>query len=393
MSKCPACLSETSIQFANYTRLAAFLFPVPHRTALEIEKIDLLLNACCHCSHIYQDKPDIDLINKIHKDYYRHYPVSSAPNFELVYREPFDKFFDNNFKASEGKRLLEIGCSKKENLFRFAGIGFDCIGIDPSPLLSNDNLTNITLISGFYENTDIGNPVDIIIMRFVLEHIVELDSHLDKMHRDLLPGGRVFVQVPNTEYYLSAMQPLFAAHEHPNYFTAASIEALFNRHGFKKIQILAESFEPSLCACFEKSFENTDKHLKPANVNLPYLTYTQHKNRIKDELLKYIKTSATRQIILYGCGLLCWWILSELESELVQYNIVLVDDNIALHQHFIAWQTGLEVQKPDQLKITTESIVILTVNPCYHNVIMANINKLGWTTPVLRLISNGQWLF
>ena len=236
---CPACGNNANEQSMSFDQFPEFLFPMNEGVAKIVEGRDLIVNRCLDCGHIFQSKYDITLLSKIYGTYYANYPYDANETMSQPYRRPFDLFCElmlqSNNKA-KGKKLLEVGCSNPENMCSFVDMGYECTGVDPSPLAGNGKkIKGVRIISDYYENCASGGDYHVIISRFNLEHITDLGAHLKKMYADLRVGGRVVLQVPNIEYYIQKNQPLFVAHEHIHYFSENSLFRLFARHGFNLV--------------------------------------------------------------------------------------------------------------------------------------------------------------
>ena len=85
---------------------------------------------------------------------------------------------------------------------------------------------------------------DVIVLLTVLEHIVDLNSTLENVSRILVPGGLLFLRVPDAcrfaDYDDSPFQQF--SPEHVNYFSIASATNLLGEHGYR----LAASEEAAL---------------------------------------------------------------------------------------------------------------------------------------------------
>jgi len=233
---CPACLSANCESALSYEALPLIPFPVSECLAKEAELHAFTLDACRDCGHLFQPEPDLELLKIIYEQYYEFYPHENDPGFYDLYRKPFFRMFElivaTRLPAGE-KRLLEIGCSKAENMKPFREEGFSCIGIDPSPLArQGTGEPGIRLIEGYYEDTVLAEQVDVIVARHVLEHTVDLQVLLGKCSHDLRTGGLFFVQVPNILFFIDNSQPLFVSHEHVHYYTIRSLVEVIARHGF-----------------------------------------------------------------------------------------------------------------------------------------------------------------
>lgn len=382
-SLCPACGWETSTG-RIIARVPVFLFPVPQAVASTIEHKELRILSCAHCGHLFQPDVSPALLQRIYETYYAHYPLSQCESFNQTYRTPFDRLFANTLKklGIHGGRLLEIGCSSPANLENFARLGFSCVGVDPSPLAAGRSHPNIQIVQGFYESSTTNGPFDVIVSRFNLEHIPDLDTHLSKIRSDLSPDGVAFVQVPNAEYQVRRGQPFFFAHEHIHYFNLASLGALFARHGMNLIGGGGED-DPSLVACFRvaaSSSEQTDSSFHRAWDR--HVAMTQTLGREVADRVRQAKHP-----VCYGCGMTLYWLLTLLDADQVA-DMDIVEDNTALHGLRAPGFTR-PIGPPDRDLLARADLVMLTLSPLYHDQVQLRLAQLCPDSVAL-LISDGQ---
>ena len=376
---CPACGGQPCTSALNMPDHPSFMFPMSKTGAASVKRAPLSLEICHNCGHIFQATVDRDLLKLIYQDYYADYPYDTDEAMIEPYRAPFLTFAKMILEShcKDKGVLVEIGCSKAENLLPFADHGFRCIGIDPSPLSGRAAAAhkNIEILEGYYESTQVNEQASVIVSRFNLEHIVDIPTHVQKMRDDLKDGGLILVQVPNVELWLENGQPLFAAHEHPQYFCLASLSALFRRFGFSMVSFYS-SGQPSIIACFEKT--PTAITVTTPNTYEKFGVYRASVIRRRETLLSLLDLSSP--VIAYGCGLTLFWLLSELPDDFWA-NLIVVDDNQALHGKYLPAYV-LPVQAPSLDLFATGATVILTLNSLYHPRVIERLKKLQSTTPI-----------
>lgn len=383
---CPACGAGGCANVLDYPDLPVFFFPMPRSDAPRVEQRDLVLHGCGVCGHVFQATVDEDLLKLIYGDYYANYPYDTDEAQVSVYRETFNSMFKlvvTTQPNAAGGRLLEIGCSKADNMAPFVDYGFSCIGIDPSPLAGEGRAVGqVEIISGFYEAVSLPDAVGVIVSRFSLEHIPDAPKYVAKMRTDLEDGGFVFVQVPNLEYYIRNGQPLFGAHEHCHYFTLRSLCALFGRFGMSPVMFYEED-QPSIVACFKKG--DTGVRVASANVADKFPAYKSAlslKRRKIDEIFR----SADR-VVLYGCGLVMIWMLTGISSDELR-KVTVVDDNESLWGKFTP-TFGIEVKPPDPEEFRDRPRVILSLNPLYYDAVARRLEALNVCLDVVAVEEDG----
>jgi len=378
---CPACGGFASCSTMNFPDFPAFLFPMAKGLAEKVEVADLELSLCQDCGHIFQAKTDKTLLSRIYCEYYTNYPYDVDEAMTHAYRQPFNQFFDLMLPAhavGPTAKLLEIGCSRPENMQPFVEKGWTCTGIDPSPLANDANAkSNIRILSGYYEETAAVEPVDVIVSRFNLEHITDLSGHLLKMKHDLKDEGRVIVQVPNVSYYLENRQPLFVAHEHIHYFSQNSLTTLFERFGFTTVACYSAK-QPSVLACFEKTTLSCGPGDPVAGLIEGYKANIFSK---ADDLARHLR--GKERVVFYGCGLALYWVLSVLRDRLPP-QVTVIDDNPAHAGKALPFH-DFTVHLPTTELLDQADLVILTLNPLYHERVMSRLRSHERPLDLLRI--------
>ena len=77
------------------------------------------------------------------------------------------------------------------------------------------------MVDSFYERHMFEEKFDCIVSRFNLEHILDLNEFMEKIKTDLKPSCLLFIQVPNSQNFLSNGIINIFAHEHAHYFCEA----------------------------------------------------------------------------------------------------------------------------------------------------------------------------
>lgn len=232
--KCPICNSDKTSNFLSIDNLPLILFPVKGEMRDNILNKTIDSYFCDECTHIFKKPLDENESDIIYKKYYSFYPFDNLESMNASYRKPFADLFSRvltRVKDKKFKTLLEVGCSSGKQLETYNGYNLECFGIDPSPL----NEMNNNFISGKYEEYKFKNKFDIIVSRFNLEHINNINYFLQKIYSDLSVDGLVFIQVPNIKTYIENLIPLFLSHEHIHYFNPYSLFLAVNNNQFEII--------------------------------------------------------------------------------------------------------------------------------------------------------------
>ena len=165
---------------------------------------------------------------------------SSVQRLKLVLR--LRHLVQGNAPDAAPIRLMDFGCGDGEVLGAARALGMQAIGIDISA-----SRADAARISGGLVYPDLaafddlgGGKVHAVVLSQVLEHVSDPVGLLQQIAQCLLPGGVLFVAVPNCaglsvprsfdEFH--HLQPL----EHLNAFTPASLRAVAARAGFRPLR-------------------------------------------------------------------------------------------------------------------------------------------------------------
>jgi hypothetical protein len=243
----------------------------------------------------------------------------------------------------------------------FLDRGYQCTGVDPSS--EDGNHGSIQVVGERYERVRFTEPFNVIVLRFVLEHIVDLDELLRRVGSDLCEGGRVFVQVPNVHQWIHGGTLCVGAHEHIQYFTRESLLALFRRFGYEVVYHNG-SGSPSMIVCFEKSANDGCKD---------YRAFQSVLSASDDQVQTLL--SSCRTVCFYGAGLQLMWLLYSSRFDASGKILHVVDDNEMLTGRCLP-ALGLPVQKLSSDIVAKSDGVVLTLNSIYHESAIRKLRQL-----------------
>ena len=140
----------------------------------------------------------------------------------------------NSFKLSN-KRLLDVGCGTGDFLHMALNNNWEVTGIEPNTsarAIANSKVNNAVYAETYLHKFE-NNSFDVITLWHVLEHLPNLETHINVLNKLLKPKGRLIIAVPNyksfdAQYYKS----YWAAYDVPRHlwhFSKESIQVLFNR--------------------------------------------------------------------------------------------------------------------------------------------------------------------
>lgn len=132
-----------------------------------------------------------------------------------------------------GARVLEVGCGDGSFLAMLAE-RYDAVGVEPSRAASQlAAARGLAVRNEYFDPAAFGAEFDAVVLRFVLEHIFDVNPFVEGLARVVKPGGYCALEVPN--YAVMAREGRFFDfyREHTFYFDAATLCALMRRHGFE----------------------------------------------------------------------------------------------------------------------------------------------------------------
>lgn len=130
-----------------------------------------------------------------------------------------------------GLSLIEVGCGKGLFLERLLAAGFDITGMDPTYQGANPAIRRT------YFTADAGIRGAGIILRHVLEHILDPVAFLAAIRDANGGGGKIYIEVPCIDWIAAHRSWFDIFYEHVNYFRLADFQRMFGvvhlaRHSF-----------------------------------------------------------------------------------------------------------------------------------------------------------------
>jgi methyltransferase family protein len=192
-------------------------------------RADFHLYDCPHCLHI-QAISELPIQHFYNEDY--SYTVN---NSGAQGRQDF--FVGRVLQHAAGKRfnrVIELGCFDLSLLKKLQANGVVAdhwIGIDPVPLRNAGEMDDILFINGYFQDVDIPylneDLPDLIVSDQVFEHIPATRDVLHSFSKIAAPNSSFIVCVPSVELLIDNFSFHNIIHEHLNYFSAATLGALF----------------------------------------------------------------------------------------------------------------------------------------------------------------------
>jgi 2-polyprenyl-3-methyl-5-hydroxy-6-metoxy-1,4-benzoquinol methylase len=138
------------------------------------------------------------------------------------------------------EKLLDFGCSEGALFKAFSRAGFTgrMVGIEANPEFAAfaTSTPGVTVHSSL---ADINEPVDLVIVNHVLEHLTRPREILLALRGRLNAGGRLYIDVPDAEQY-SSIQDFHIAHV--AHYTSRTLHQLVRDAGYVVLEL--EKHEP-----------------------------------------------------------------------------------------------------------------------------------------------------
>jgi 2-polyprenyl-3-methyl-5-hydroxy-6-metoxy-1,4-benzoquinol methylase len=143
-------------------------------------------------------------------------------------------------KPKDTMFVLEVGCGAGGILQYFKEQGCRVKGIDLGEeyLEYGRSKYGLNLSSGTIADINLDEPPDLIIYSHVLEHVLELNDELQRVHEILSSNGIVYVELPGVMNIMQSYDMdflMFLQNAHTYHFTLTSLENLMQRNHFELI--------------------------------------------------------------------------------------------------------------------------------------------------------------
>lgn len=239
--------------------LAVFDKPPKGENTFGCDQYHRKLYRCLNCGLI-SNYHDIDL-SEIYNGKYHHAAYHGAAIFErfnhvmaLPYAQSDNKhrvariadYFLLKRQNAE-KKLCDIGSGMGVFPAAMTQIGWQVTAIDPdfNNVAHLTSLGNIEICIGQFPDVDIDGKYQLVTFNKVLEHIQPIVQTLAAAHRILMPGGIVYIELPDGEYALKEgvhRQEFFLEHFYA--FSMPSLMLLAMRAGMA-VEIAERIRDPS----------------------------------------------------------------------------------------------------------------------------------------------------
>ena len=202
------------------------------------------IDSCRHCDFTFTNPRPLDKnLDKYYKsENYISHTNSNTGFFNFIYQNIRKHTTEKKCKLikmliSKGS-LLDVGCGTGEFLHTCKNAGYNVVGIEPAKIARDQAIDNYKL--NVSAKTDLNqfdkNEFDIITMWHVLEHVTDINSYLEKIHKILKHKGKIVVAVPNHKSwdakYFGSYWAAWDVPIHVSHFTENTIKRFFKKFGY-----------------------------------------------------------------------------------------------------------------------------------------------------------------
>jgi len=313
------------------------------------------LGFCKNCTFLFCLNPLDD--ESIKKYYEKNFQLRST---DLDVVEEFvhasqSKFIDDHFSL-KNKNVLEIGANTGKLLNHLKKLYscqtyFDELNFEAVNILEN--------IQGHKSKKALGKnkKFDVIIMRHVLEHIVDPIQYLLKIQKDLSDDGVIFIEVPDFTFLDNHNDTLLF--EHVNYFSQLTLSRVLDSAGlivigqkFSITENYATISDRALRVIARKKPKELKSGIKKA-INYHQKFRVNGTNKIMEEIIK--KAGKRAKIGFYAAS---WWAERFLlNTNLKRINIVGFFDKDKKKQNTI--YLNLKIYPPSEIHRLKPDIIFV----------------------------------
>jgi hypothetical protein len=225
----------------------------PLRSLLQNQPMGKLSLRCCKSLNFIENQAfDQNVI--FYDDNYQN-SQSHSPSFQ-IHMEEVLKILKGEFP--KGSRLVEVGCGKGEFVELtikdgwFNATGYDSVYEGSNPSIAKRYLTEGDRLEA-----------EIVVLRHVLEHIQAPHRFLALLKK-VFGSAHVYIEVPNYDWIVDNRAFYDITYEHVNYFTSASLLALFDTPPKSAGLFFENQYQfivgelSSLSLNFERHYESSD---------------------------------------------------------------------------------------------------------------------------------------
>lgn len=363
---CPLCgLSDPRPVWRRQSYPATGGKAIPIEKAQAVPWLPMEISLCLNCDHIYQSRPPApEVLESFYSGFYATTDPSTAlggtPSKSLA-------VFLEQIRQAVGDRrgrALEIGAYDGYFLHLLEEDGWSATGYEPADIGElGKEIFKVDIRREFYQPGCSGESWDLVVSRYVFEHLSSPREMIASIFQDLAPGGWLALEVPDLQTRLKEGTLGSFVHEHISYFVPATFRRLVEESGFE-VKEMAHSADglaliaqkPTTRASAHKAHLASQQH-QPAQELIAQFKrrQTEQRQRFTRELSRW---SGSESFIVYGGDshttelLVDGWLPPEKVS-------CIIDDDPA-KQGCVAAGFSIPIVSCDQLPQPGQALVVLS---------------------------------
>lgn len=379
--KCPCC-DRDHLQFVTRIHQLPTRTSLVYRSkgdAINCPRGDIELVQCLSCGFMWNTQFDEALVE--YSD-----ASEESQNYSNFYTSYMQKEIAGLVEKEKirGKTILEIGCGKGDFLAQICALGNNTgIGYDPTyqeGRYAKRSIVQLTFRKRFFTFESLDHDIDLIVLRMTLEHIESVGDFIGKLVEFAKESGNVpiYITLPNSEIILTDQKFCDVVYEHVNYFTRASMRAVFERFGYGFQHIQVDFNGQHLLGVAERL--NGEVHIVQEQPIIADARSLYAKADIWGQRLETMKAEG-KSVVMWGSGSKATAFFNQVEgADCIR---AVIDINPYRHNTFVAG-LGIPVVPPSWLEQNSVDIVIIR-NPIYTNEIIKLIRDMGLSLDIMSL--------
>ncbi len=150
------------------------------------------------------------------------------------------------------------------------------------------------------------DPVDLLLVRHVIEHVHDIDGFLADVEARVKPGGLLVFESPDTTRAFADLNYTALWEEHVFYFTPATFRGLFESRGFEIVwsRNFPYDIEGSLVLVVRKRKESAARKVSSASIDnaaVAYINGFHEKKKRTQAALKAVRAGG-KKVVVFGAG-------------------------------------------------------------------------------------------
>ena len=370
--KCILCGSAVK-PLATFYDYPVFLGVLPEKlSGQQLLENDLDVFYCTVCLHIQNLTELPDELKNIwyEQDYY----AAPYPSITGIGKEEIKQFYDFVKSHINGKgRVLEIGCFDGYLLSLFKKDGWSAHGCEPNEAASiaRDKF-NIKIINDYFYPAHYKNKkFDLIIIRNLLEHLVEPGRFVFEIKKVLKKNGHIAIEVPNGLNILADGEIGSFHHEHISYFSYHTLQYLTFNHN---LTIMASAVDSRLLVlCTQENKPLPPEILFPDDFKMERVVVNYQNNihetkaKLADLFDKY------NRIAILGAGGHTTGLLSLLKPEHIQKIHAIYDNDCFKHGKMMS---GFDLRVSSMDLITEKFDILIISSYQYQDILFDQVMEM-----------------